>query len=199
MKILVSLLLLLLFAFTMATMAKDSAENIIINKQLEQLKILRDKVMNDLDIYAEKEGIKSESFQELCNLWRTKFYEILKEHGFYIDSKGWIQVEKDVYMKYDSSCRVHKRVVKAQAPVDDKKAEMAERTISTEAPPPRQKQSYRVSGYGFIALILILVMSVFFLKGIVDSLLARRGMEALFRFLLFMFVVGTAVMLMGLL
>lgn len=182
MRFVVSLLSLLLSA---TLLFGDPVED-----QIKQLLLVRDTIIKILDSIAEKEGIKNTDLKELCFRWREAFYNFVRSADFVVDREGWVKIGEREYIRYDDSCRVQKRIIEIAAAVDEEDKEEIKRIVSTKPLPTRgpRGEIFKLTGYRMIAFIMLTVLTIIFMKGIVESLLARRGTEALIRFLVFLLI-----------
>ncbi|WP_457601563.1 hypothetical protein [Hydrogenivirga sp.] len=175
-KLIVALIITFSFAYS---------ESDPVDDQIEQLLLVRDTILKTLDSVAEKEGIKNVDMKELCYRWREALYDFVQKSGFSVDKEGWIKLGDNEYVKYDDSCRVHKKTIEIAVAVDEEKKQEIKARMTHEPLPKKDTEPFRMSGYRFVALIMLIALTVIFGKGIVDSLIARRGTEALVRILVF--------------
>ncbi len=182
----VNLLLSLLLVFT----AVVKAESDPVEDQINQLLLVRDTIIKTLDSIAEKEGIKDADMKELCFRWREAFYNFVQKAGFIVDKEGWVKIGDNEYVKYDNSCRVHKRIVEVAVNIDEKDKKEIKNMVTHKPLPKTRKtgETFKLTGYRVIAFIMLAVITIIFIKGITESLLARRGVEAFIRFLIFLFL-----------
>lgn len=188
-------LFLVLFVVT-GTPAKDTDP---IDSQIKQLKVLKEYLATELEVYATKEGLKDLDLSEVCREWKERIYRIVEKGGLAIDPDGWIEVEEGKYLKIDESCRVHEKEIDISVPVDTHTVEEIKRKVETEPVPSKPDKAVSYSPYQLIGLVLLTITSVVFLKGIVESLVARRGVEAFIRFIMFLIVSGVAYSFLSLL
>lgn len=187
MKKIFSILLLTLFPLLAlpATGPTQKSEDDVIKVLRENKKTMLDL----LDATAEELGIKNVSNQELCQMWRKSFYQIVRKK-LTVDKDDWIYLGEDGgvsrYVKYDENCNVLVREVEISASptVDTSRVKRAEEIPST---PTTTTTTW--TAFGFIGFILVVLSSIFLLYGTAEALMRKDLAQAGIRSLMFIVLV----------